>query len=345
MTQMLDMASVGVKHNDIFYAYNDLSNLKWNSKIKLLVLDGRFTLVDFGWATINDKVPCNVSQHNFPRSGMLEDTKALAVLDLISGRSEEQMRTRVNDEATNSNFQAYKDRRRKGGSQSESASFTVDGDSMIHVAGYQQYDLKDGHVILHKGWKEKKFDFLKTKLAAIRRESPALKTFLDIGCSAGLTSLLAKEAGFEHVTSLDHDSEYIQLIRDITAKDGIQAVDAREFSFGDPFPVKADIAFMGALIHWVFSCTSDFGSFDRIMDYLLTAVDKVLLIEWVDPKDGAIKSFHHDTCGATPEEPYTVEGFERALAKVGTVVGKWEIDGSYRVLYQVEIHKTDEHIQ
>jgi len=239
-------------------------------------------------------------------------------------------------------FNPCKDKRCEVGSQSETASFTVDDSKIIHVEGYQQYDLKDGLVNI-RGRHKNKFNFLKAKLAEIMINVPDAKTFLDIGCGAGMTSLLANELGFEHVTSLDHDSEYIRLVKDITVKDGIdKSIDPMEFSFGDPFPVKADVVFMGALIHWVFTCTADFSSFDLIMDYLKTAVDKVLLIEWEDPKDSEVKAFNHDKCGAAPKEPYAVEGFEKALGSLGTVVDKWELDGPYRVLYRVDLkQKTD----
>ena len=95
----------------------------------------------------------------------------------------------------------------------------------------------------------------------------------------------------------------------------------REFSFGNPFPTKADVVFMGALIHWVFTCTANFGKFDPIIEYLLTAADNVLLIEWVDPMDIQIQTFHHLDCGGTKEEEYTLVGFEKALNKVGTIEG------------------------
>jgi len=45
----------------------------------------------------------------------------------------------------------------------------------------------------------------------------------------------------------------------------------------------------------------------------MTTGARVLIIEWVDPQDGAIKSFHYDKCGAAPKEPYSESLFRRAL--------------------------------
>eukprot|EP00941_MAST-03F_sp_MAST-3F-sp1_P002906 g2906.t1 len=56
-----DMKSVGLQHNDIVYPCS-ISEYKKN---ELLVLNGRISLVDYGWATINNEVPCNVSKHRF----------------------------------------------------------------------------------------------------------------------------------------------------------------------------------------------------------------------------------------------------------------------------------------
>ena len=93
---------------------------------------------------------------------------------------------------------------------------------------------------------------------------------------------------------------------------------------------------VGALIHWVFTCTANFGRFDAIMDYLKTAADLVLLIEWVDPKDQALQIFHHTDCGATPQEPYEVAAFERALRRIGTIRERWpHPNRPTRVLYKV----------
>ena len=183
---------------------------------------------------------------------------------------------------------------------------------------------------------KEKFEWIRQKLTNLH-ERRHVSTFTDIGCSAGLTSLLAHDVGYTTIYSLDHDSEYIELLNKIVSLGNrTSSIHPQTFSFGAEFPYKADVVFVGALIHWVFTCTADFGRFDRIMDYIKTAANEVIIIEWVDPNDPAIKSFHHTECGATSQEPYDVDGFERALRRVGTIQNRWELpERRTRVMYTV----------
>merc|ERR1711988_636182 len=147
----------------------------------------------------------------------------------------------------------------------------------------------------------------------------------DIGCNNGLSSLLAQEVGYDNIISLDHDSEAIGVLKEVVKLQNSTTVYPQKYSFGDPFDTKVDVVLCGALIHWVFTCTADFGKFDLIIQYLLTTNLKMLLIEWVDPKDGAIKSFHHLDCGTTPKEKYSVKNFEKSLLKIGEIREKWPL--------------------
>merc|ERR1712150_417516 len=118
-------------------------------------------------------------------------------------------------------------------------------------------------------------------------------------------------------------------------------MEVARFSFGEPFPVdRCDTVFVGALIHWVFSCTASFGSFDRIADYLYERVGKMLLIEWIDPEDSAIKFFHHLDCGsrgdATTQARYNLPSFEASLKRHAVILGTHRTTVPTRVLYVTE---------
>ena len=156
--------------------------------------------------------------------------------------------------------------------------------------------------------------------------------FMDVGCNAGLTSFLAHEVGYDHVISLDHDKEYVAMLSEVLALEKLSTVEPHEFSFGQPFPQRVDVMFVGALIHWVFTCTADFGRFNKIMAYSMNGVSKILVIEWVDPQDHAIKNFRHtDGCGsgAVAQEAYTVANFERSLQQIGKISEKWHSEEDY----------------
>lgn len=165
--------------------------------------------------------------------------------------------------------------------------------------------------------------------------------FMDVGCNAGLTSFLAHEVGYDHVISLDHDKEYVAMLSEVLALEKLSTVEPHEFSFGQPFPQRVDVMFVGALIHWVFTCTADFGRFNKIMAYLMNGVSKILVIEWVDPQDHAIKNFRHtDGCGsgAVAQEAYTVANFERSLQQIGKISEKWHSEKkTTRTIYTVII--------
>jgi len=265
-------------------------------------------------------VPCNVSKRFFTRGWKpCPDSKVLEVLGNLS------------------TFKAYKNPHRTSGSQSEVPQYTIASDSTILVRGYQRYNLKNHQVTAILSYNAK-FEWIRKSLMRVRDDINA-SSLMDIGCSAGLISHLAQEVGYTTVLSLDHDAEYIKMLNEIVVLEKLSPViRPRTFSFGDAFPSKVDVVIMGALIHWVFTCTANFGRFDSIVDYLMTTGTRVLIIEWVDPKDGAIKAFHHNKCGSAPQEPYEESLFQRALLRVGTITDRWALPNhATRVFYTVRL--------
>ena len=93
---LADMASVGVRHNDIWcplsgplYRAGICSNGK--SEVMVNLLNSRLSLVDFGWATVYDCVPCGLSGEKFPGSELtplgwkpLDDASVLSLLDELA---------------------------------------------------------------------------------------------------------------------------------------------------------------------------------------------------------------------------------------------------------------------
>jgi len=78
---LADMASVGVKHNDIIPTNPN------KTKIEVMVMNGRLSLIDFSWGTVNDQLPCGVgpSQELFGYGfNPSNDTMALDCLDAIA---------------------------------------------------------------------------------------------------------------------------------------------------------------------------------------------------------------------------------------------------------------------
>ena len=214
----------------------------------------------------------------------------------------------------------------------------------LYVGGYHRFVVQraTGKITLHS--KPGKFSLLHTLFATYVRERHA-RTLVDIGCSGGLSSFLAIQAGFKHALCLDHDLEYIELVTTVARLLAVdQRVAAHKFSFGDSieqfsqpaFP--ADAVLCGAIIHWVYSLTADFGSFDLLFDYLMPFVkpNGLLMIEWINEQDGAIAG----TIGNARDTavPYTTENFERALIEHGAVIYRGVLDAEWphRVLYVLQ---------
>jgi hypothetical protein len=228
-------------------------------------------------------------------------------------------------------------------SQNEVPTLSVTPQELC-VGGYHRFVVQraTGKITLHS--KPGKFSLLHTLFATYVRKRHA-RTLVDIGCSGGLSSFLAIQAGFKHALCLDHDLEYIELVTTVARLLAVdQRVAAHKFSFGDTigqfsqpaFP--ADVVLCGAIIHWVYSLTADFGSFDLIFDYLMPFVkpNGLLMIEWIDEQDGAIAG----TIGNARDTavPYTTENFERALIEHGAVIYRGVLDAEWphRVLYVLQ---------
>jgi SAM-dependent methyltransferase len=207
-----------------------------------------------------------------------------------------------------SKFQKYLDPNRKVGSQSETPGITLT-DGVVTLSGYQSFKVTHGQV--DKTAISRKYKSLHKYFIANRNAFGPTASLLDIGCSAGLLCFLAKECGFSAVTGLDHDPEYIEVMKAASKASGLKV----NALVGDWKSAQGtyDVVCVLALVHWIYSLTGTEGSFASIYRYLYAHTNRYLLIEWVDPKDPAIGHLHH--ISANPEhhrEPYERSGFEAA---------------------------------
>lgn len=204
--------------------------------------------------------------------------------------------------------------RRGVGSQREVPTVQVAADnSTAVVTGYQRYTVtSSGDVSGATG----KYSRLVSLLQHFREEDGAT-SFADIGCNAGIMSLLARREGYRNVHALDHDPEYIGVLQRVVESVRVPnagLLTAATFDFGDPLPL-VDVSLCGALIHWVYCRTAHFANrMDLIFRYLFAATNKYLIIEWVDPADDTIRHFRS---GSNPEGcrkniTHPVIGYNRA---------------------------------
>ena len=234
------------------------------------------------------------------------------------------------------NDKPYVDPKRLIGSQSEIPKIKFKDDNNIIVSGYQNFIINKKTKNIEYIYKKTKFNYINKLMKKLNTEHNCI-SLVDIGCNSGLTSLIALNNNFEYIVSLDHDPEYIDIIRSIKNICNITKIDESVYSFGNTITKKFDVVFCGALIHWVFSLTADFRNFSSIISYLISLTNKFLIIEWIHPNDMCIESFNHiKKRGKKTDEEYNTSNFEIAIKKFTTIVSKENVDSSTRTMYVLE---------
>lgn len=224
----------------------------------------------------------------------------------------------------------YKNKKRISGSQSEIPKIILKKDQ-CEINGYQHFLMTKNQIIPKKYCG--KFEYIKKFLS----DNSKLESITDLGCSNGIVCFLAHHSGFKKIYGLDHDIECLKLIKNIKEHMNITNVFEKKYSFGDSFETS-DIIIACALIHWIYSCTSLNGEFDRIIKYLRDHSNKYLIIEWVDPADSAIKSFKHIKFNSNIiKEEYNKNNFLTSLRKYYSKVNKVFSVTKTRELYLCEI--------
>lgn len=146
------------------------------------------------------------------------------------------------------------------------------------------------------------------------------RTVLDVGGNAGYFGFLALSRGAVSVDSIDVDSDYVEAADRIAQEQGVRNFHAHFATLND-WHTPADITLAFAMVHWLYSSTTGWGSLDEVIAQLADRTRVLLLIEWVAPSDPAITFFEHTTRHAkNVTGPYTFEAFERALCSHFSVV-------------------------
>lgn len=185
-------------------------------------------------------------------------------------------------------------------------ALTIAGD-IISVKGYGNYTINDRILF----YSSKKFDAIKPYLMVEN------KKIVDLGCANGLFSIYsALNHDSNEIISVDIDQEHLDIIKTVSNKLDLN-IETRLENV-ENFNENVDITIALALIHWVYSCTSDkFGSLDKIIEWFSSFTDKYLIIEWVDaPNDVNVNFFKHIEYNKDIiTEAYTEENFNNALNK------------------------------
>lgn len=214
---------------------------------------------------------------------------------------------------TNKEFSSYRNPKRAAGSQSEIPTLS-ETETGLRIGGYQRFSVSHAGNISFEGAPEKISRIIRFLEHSIKH--PEQKSFLDIGCSAGMLPLLVGKQGFQHVCGVDHDSEYVDIFRTLLGITNVNG-EAIAGSWNTIKNQKFDVVSVLALVHWIYSMTDKMGSFWQIFEYLRTICADTLIIEFIDPKDPAIMDLKH--IAANPDvqlEEYSHENFLYAARAV-----------------------------
>ena len=129
------------------------------------------------------------------------------------------------------NNKTYKDPKRKVGSQKEVPVINISKNEII-VNGYQNFKINKNTNSLTYFKKKVKFTFINNLFDELNKKHKC-KTIVDFGCNSGLASLIALNNNFENIVSLDHDPEYVDILRKIKNECKITNINEHVFSFGN----------------------------------------------------------------------------------------------------------------
>lgn len=198
--------------------------------------------------------------------------------------------------------------------------------------GYQEYTLEKKSILVSgDDLNLKNIQDLLTPY--FRSRYLANRTVLDLGANAGFHSFWALQMGAEKVIAVDIDKDYLEMLKEAKIKLSFDNLEIEEANVKD-WEKPADIVFAIALVHWLYSCTSLFGSLDDVIKKLRQLTKYMLVVEWIAPEDPAITFFHHlDYNKEIIREKYTLEAFEAAL---GRYFERYELIGpisTTRIIY------------
>jgi len=201
------------------------------------------------------------------------------------------------------------------------------------VTGYQTFQFSEKHIEISK---------TDTSLLAkkaiigsiIESEWMIGKTVADLGANSGYFALASLLKGASQASAIDLDPEYVAIMDSIRKHYSLEEIFSVQEAQISNYNEAADIIYAFALIHWIYSCTEEYGALTDAIAKLASLTDQVLIIEWVAPNDKAIQEFGHLNFGKDEnKEEYNQANFEQGLTEN---FDYWEILGEVketRIIY------------
>jgi len=182
----------------------------------------------------------------------------------------------------------------------------------VTIHGYQEFQLTE-HTITPLPMDQPLRRKAELASPFVKPEFLSGRTVLDIGANGGFFSFWTHLNGAKEVVSLDMDEAYLNLIRRAQSALGwtkIRVVNAKVQDWKEPF----DLVFAFAMVHWLYSCTANYGSLNGVVEKLAALSRSILLVEWIAPEDAAIQFFKHTEWNPQVNKAgYNLGAFESAL--------------------------------
>ena len=213
---------------------------------------------------------------------------------------------------------------------------------MVRVGGYQQYNAS----VVDKILTVKPHSYAKKTRAmlAVFEEAKTLniRSVADVGACTGLMGLLARTtlSNISKVVHYEHDNNYIDVTRKVYAfleEQGSRtcSLDIVQGTITPKTPApSADMVLGLAIMHWLYSATAAFGSIDLIVEWFARHRPKMLVLEWISPKDGPA-SCHIKKNRKVATSAYTHAHFLTAVNRRFADVVPIEYGRPHRVLYKL----------
>ncbi len=184
----------------------------------------------------------------------------------------------------------------------------------VEFEGYQKFKLSKYDILVNpndKGLLSKQSLFDKS----IDPNWLIGKSVLDLGCNSAYFCYYSRLNGAKSAIGVEIDRDYIHNVEkanEVLNFSNVSIIDKNVMDYHKP----ADVVFAFALIHWIYSCTSDYGSLDLAIKKLAELTNEVLIVEWIEKEDEAIQFFKHINYNTEIiKEEYSKINFEKALAK------------------------------
>ena len=207
-------------------------------------------------------------------------------------------------------------------------------ENYIKVNGYQKYIIYKNKIIPDRYSYDlmEKYKLLKK----VFKEDLSGKTYLDLGANSGFFTFYAHQQGAE-CKAIDMDSNYINILDKISRYFDYNII-IDKINIAD-YKKPADIVIALSLIHWIYSCTSIYGSMEELVNFFRSITKEYLIIEWIDPLDEAIQYFNHLEYNINfSDSSYNHEEFLKQLKKYFSsieLLGKTR--HNTRMIYKVSV--------